>query len=215
MEIFIWLGSIWSSAAGRALVDAFQRSGGPVPIQGLSLGRGKACLCTVSIGGKSARRYRPDASDPVDATEVHMYRCRSIAPLRAFKERLRCVESLISAIERDGFTLSRGLELHRQWSCIVGNGPVRCLDWETLVTGPDAGMLGFQTRVRAAIDSVTEFVKLVVVSRRQSAIRGWRNWILEDPLVHPYRWLPSRFGPSCSFPCLRPCIYGGCDWVFF
>ena len=39
----------WSSAAERALVDAFQRSGGPVPIQGLSLGRGKACLCAVCV----------------------------------------------------------------------------------------------------------------------------------------------------------------------
>ena len=67
------------------------------------------------------------------------------------------------------------------------------------MTGPDAGMLGFQTRVRAAIDSVTEFVKLVVVSRRQSAIRGWRNWILEDPLVHPYRWLRADLVPPAPF----------------
>ena len=28
-----------------------------------------------------------------------------------------------------------------------------------------------------------------MVHRRDEAVRGWRNWIREDPLVHPYRWL--------------------------
>ena len=65
--------------------------------------------------------------------------------------------------------------------------------------GPNTGMLGFHSRVRAAIDSVTECVKLVVVSRRESATRGWRNWILEDPLVHPYRWLRADLVPAAPF----------------
>ena len=29
----------------------------------------------------------------------------------------------------------------------------------------------------------------LVVHRRDEAIRVWRNWLREDPLVHPYKWL--------------------------
>ena len=39
----------------------------------------------------------------------------------------------------------------------------------------------------------------VVVSRREAAIRGWRNWILEDPLVHPYKWLRADLVPPAPF----------------
>ena len=28
-----------------------------------------------------------------------------------------------------------------------------------------------------------------MVYRRDEAIREWRNWVREDPLVHPYKWL--------------------------
>ena len=40
----------------------------------------------------------------------------------------------------------------------------------------------------------------VVVRRKYVAVRGRRTWILEDPLVHSYRWLrphlvlPSLYG---------------------
>ena len=46
-------------------------------------------------------------------------------------------------------------------------------------------------------------VVLVILSMRlffvvrDEAIRDWRNWIREDPMVHPYRWLRPRFDPSC------------------
>ena len=46
-------------------------------------------------------------------------------------------------------------------------------------------MLEFQARVGDAFDAITDFVKRVVFSRRDSALQGWRNWVLEDPLVHP------------------------------
>ena len=84
----------------------------------------------------------------------------------------------LSAIDLDGFTLCRGLELHRQWSCVMGRGPVGCLDWDSLVDAPNSGIVEFRARVGDAIDYVTEFVRHIVVSRRESAIRGWRSWIL-------------------------------------
>ena len=43
------------------------------------------------------------------------------------------------------------------------------------------------------------FIHQVVVHRRDAAIRGWRNWIREDPLVHPYRWLRPDLVPLAPF----------------
>ena len=37
----------------------------------------------------------------------------------------------------------------------------------------------------------SDFIHSVVVHRRDEAIRGWRNWIREDPLIHPKKWLTS------------------------
>ena len=116
--------------------------------------------------------------DPLDATEVHLFRSQSVAPLLTVKKRLRSVASLLSAIVRDGYTLSRGLELDKQWSCVLSSGPIACLDWASLVRGPHRGVLEFQTGVGEAIDAITDFVKIVVASRRDFAIQGWRNWIL-------------------------------------
>ena len=27
------------------------------------------------------------------------------------------------------------------------------------------------------------------MNRKDRAVQGWRAWLLEDPLVHPYKWL--------------------------
>ena len=35
---------------------------------------------------------------------------------------------------------------------------------------------------------LSDFIHSVVVHRRDEAIRGWRNWLREDLLVHPYKW---------------------------
>ena len=125
----------WSTAAECALATAFRDAGGPIPLGGLEGGRGRARLWTVSLGGKSMCRYRPSLVDPLDATEVHLFRSQSVAPLLTVKKRLRCVACLLSAIVRDGFTLTRGLELNKQWSRIVRSGPIGCLDWASLLGG--------------------------------------------------------------------------------
>ena len=44
-----------------------------------------------------------------------------------------------------------------------------------------------------------DFIHRIVVHRRDEAIRGWRNWILDDPLVHPYRWLRPDLVPPAPF----------------
>ena len=47
--------------------------------------------------------------------------------------------------------------------------------------------------------SLSDFFHRVVVHRREEAIQGWRNWLREDPLVHPYKCLRSDLVLPCSF----------------
>ena len=46
---------------------------------------------------------------------------------------------------------------------------------------------------------LSDFIHAIVVHRRDEAIRGWRNWIREDPLVHPYKWLRPDLVPPAPF----------------
>ena len=46
---------------------------------------------------------------------------------------------------------------------------------------------------------LSDFIHAVVVCRRDEAIREWRNWIREDPLVHPYKWLRPDLVPPAPF----------------
>ena len=156
----------WSTAAENALARAFGMAGSPIPPNGLVLSREAAKFWVDNIGGKRVRRFRPDLDDPASASEVHLYRCCSVAPLLTPKRRLRAVASLLRSVARNGFTLSRALDLDNQWSCIIGNGPVGILDWEHLVGGSKAGLGEFGDRVDASMDRITEFVLQMVVHRR-------------------------------------------------
>ena len=82
---------VWSSAAEAALSDAYRFSGGPVPGRGLVLGRGTARLRVVRLGGPRVRKVRGNAVDPVDCTDVHLYRDSSLAPLLNLRRRLKVV----------------------------------------------------------------------------------------------------------------------------
>ena len=49
-----------------------------------------------------------------------------------------------------------------------------------------------------------------MVHRRDEAIRGWRNWLREDPLVHPCRWLrPDLVPPAPFLQCEPHCTPDG------
>ena len=57
---------------------------------------------------------------------------------------------------------------------------------------------------------LSDFIHRVVVRRREEAIRGWRNWLREDPLVHPYKWLrPDLVPPALFFLHCDPLITPG------
>ena len=61
--------------------------------------------------------------------------------------------------------------------------------------------------------NLSDFIHAVVVHRREVAIRGWRSWLREDPLVHSYKWLRPDLVPPAPFlqcdPALTPGGSGG------
>ena len=188
---------------------AFVNSGGPVPSRGLVRGRGSAQFRRVVLGGPRVRRFRASISDPTSATEVHMFKDSSMVPLLALKRRLDAVHSLLVGIGREGFTLSRGLELHTQWQCVLRHGPSVPLTWDDFDAGVHLGIDVFAQRIAGSLDKLARFIRGVVVHRRDTAIRGWRTWVLEDPLVHPYKWLrPDFVNPSLFLSC-DPCLTPG------
>ena len=46
---------------------------------------------------------------------------------------------------------------------------------------------------------LSDFIHKIVVHRRDEAIRSWRGWLREDPLVRPYRWLRPDLVPPSPF----------------
>ena len=48
-----------------------------------------------------------------------------------------------------------------------------------------------------------------MVHRRDEAIRRWRNWLREDPLVHPYKWLRPDLVPPAPFLQCQPHLTPG------
>ena len=62
--------AVWLTAAVSALVCAFGMASGPMPPNGLVLGRGSALLRVSNIGGNRVRRMRPDSSIYIGAIRL-------------------------------------------------------------------------------------------------------------------------------------------------
>ena len=43
--------------------------------------------------------------------------------------------------------------------------------------------------VVALYNRVVDYIRSIVIHRRDHNIRAWRAWVLEDRSSHPYRWL--------------------------
>ena len=56
---------------------------------------------------------------------------------------------------------------------------------------------------------LSDFIHGVVVHRREEAFREWRNWLREDPLVHPYKWLRPDLIPPAPFLQCDPLVSPG------
>ena len=200
--------SVWSRAAESALADAFRFSGGPLPARGLVLGRGSAVLRVVQLGGPRVRRARADVADALDAADVFLYCDSSVAPLLDMRRRLKVVMDVLGAIIRHGVSLSWSVELTAQWDQVLALGPMYpvTLDDLSLDRALDIGAFFHAASVHRRLSDI---IHQVVVHRRDEAIRGWRNWIREDPLVHPYRWLRPDLVPPAPFLQCEPCLTPG------
>ena len=202
--------SVWSRAAEAALADAYQFSGGPLPCRGLVLGRGAALFRWVQLGGPYVRRARANVADALDAADIFLYRDRSVAPLLDMRRRFKAVMDLLDAMIRFGVSLSRSVELTIQWDRILAIGPVYPITLDDLSVDRDQGIGAFFGLASDVHRRLSDFIHQVVIHRRDAAIRGWRNWVREDPLVHPYQWLrPDLLPPAPFLQCEPHLSLGG------
>ena len=194
-----WL--VWSGAVESAVADACRFSGGPLLGRGLVLGRGSASFRVVKLGGRRVRKARGSAADAVDAADVFMYRDSSIDHLLDMRRRFKAVMELLDAMIRCGVSLSRSLELSAQWDRILAIGPLYPVTLDDLQVVRGVGLGHFYHVVCGVHRRLSDFIHAIVVHRRDEATRGWLNWVREDPLVHPYKWLrpdlvhPAPFSP--------------------
>ena len=201
---------IWSSAAESALADAFRFAGGPVPTGGLVLGRGMVRIRTVRLGGPIVRSVKRSAVRDGDVDDVSLYRDSSAAPVLDLRRNLRAILDLLDSIVRWGASLARDVQLLHLWDSVVrlgSLGSVHVYEYEA------ARVCGFceSRRIVAELHGrVSAFVRGLVAYRRNVGITAWRNWLREDPLVHPYRWLRADLVPPSPFlQCSRALTPGG------
>ena len=91
-----------------------------------------------------------------------------------------------------GVSLARSVELSVQWDKDP-LGLFILLPWIHAVLG--AGLCDFQSIVRDVHRGLCDFIHTIIVLRRDEALRGWRNWLLEDPLCTPLKWLTPDLVP--------------------
>ena len=144
--------------------------------RGLCLGRGLARFNGVRLSGPKVRRIRARCSDPGDGALVDLYRDHSVAPLVDLRRRLRAVLDVIAAIGRSGFTVSRGLELIRQWGSIVAGGPRDTVTAEALARVAGLGLADMEASVTDLHHGLDRCLQSVVRHRREKACGKLGSW---------------------------------------
>ena len=83
-------------------------------------------------------------------------------------------------------------------------GPMYLVTLDDLSLDQSMGIGAFHHAASDVHRRLSDFIHAVVVHRRDEAIRGWRDWIREDPMVHPYRWLRPDLVPPVPFLQCQP-----------
>ena len=122
-----------------------------------------------------------------------------LLPLLDMRRRFKAVMDLLDAMVRYGVSLSRSVELTAQWDQIIALGPMYPVTLDDLSIGRHLGIGAFFDVASDVHRRLSDFIHQVVVHRRDEAVGGWRHWIREDPLVHPYRWLRPDLVPPAPF----------------
>ena len=138
-----------------------------------------------------------------------LYRDSSLAPLLDMRRRFKTVMDLLDSMIRDGVSLSRSVELTTQWGRILSVGPIHPVTLEDLSFSTALGIGAFFLHASDVHRRLSSFIHQVVVHRRDAAVQGWRNWVREDPLVHPYRWLRPDLVPPAPFLQCDPRLTAG------
>ena len=116
---------------------------------------------------------------------------------------------MLNALIRDGIALARSLELTVQWDGIIRIGPVFPLTMQDFELARRGGLGEWLQVVEELHPRLSDFIHKVVVHRREEAIREWRNWLREDPVVHPNKWLWRDLVPPAPFLQCDPLITPG------
>ena len=106
---------------------------------------------------------------------------------------------VLGAMIRYGVSLSRSVELAAQWDRILAAGPLYPVTLVDLSVVRGMGIGAFYHAAYGIHRRLSDFIHAVVVCRRDEAVRGRRNWIREDAMVHHYRWLRPDLVPSAPF----------------
>ena len=113
---------------------------------------------------------------------------------------------VLDAMIRYGVSLSRSVELAAQWDRILAAGPLYLVTLDDLSAVQGLGIGDFHRVVSDVHHRLSDFIHAVVVHRRDEAIREWRNWIREDPMVHPCKWLRPDLVPRLHFSSVSPIL---------
>ena len=113
-----------------------------------------------------------------------------------FRRRLKSVADVLKGIKDQGFTSSRWNALQCHWEAVCRHGPcgpISSLDpWDKWIL-PD--LHGFYKLVFDSLKLLNDFLRQVVVNRRDIGIRKWTRWLREDLRSRPCAWLTPDFIP--------------------
>ena len=137
-----------------------------------------------------------------------MYRDASLAPLLVLRRRFKAVMDVLGAMIHSGISLSRSVELTAQWDRILALGPLYPFTLDDLSFDRGMGVGAFYHAAAGIHRRLSDFIHAVVV-HRDEATREWRDWIREDPMVHPYRWLRPDLVPLAPFLQCEPHLTPG------
>ena len=171
--------AIWCKSAEEGLFRAYSRAGGPTEAGSSAfLRRGLLPIRSRRLGGRavgsrgSSRLYRASQSDDVDMHCAQYFVSSSLAPVVLCRRRLRAVADVLEVIRSKGFTQSRWDALLRYWGAVCRHCPCGLTSsfrpWDNWIP-PD--LHGFHKWVFESLGLLNDFLRQVVVSRRDIGIR--------------------------------------------
>ena len=148
----------------------------------------------------SSRLYRVSHGDDVDKHCAQYFVNSALSPVLLFRRRIESVAAVLEGIRSKGFSQSWWNALLGNWSAVCRHGPCGPLSslhpWDS---GIPSDLHGFYKWVFDSLELLNDFLKQVVVSRRDVRVRKWTRWLREDLSSRPYVWLRPDFVPPPPF----------------